>query len=97
VSNQGINSGPNRQRKEGQAETHLIAKKYSLKTCIPHSETLIQGGPNLRKKEASKKRPANITRRTVEVSFHAREATRKETGETEADTRPNVEIEADKT
>lgn len=96
VSNHEINSGPNQHRKEDQAETHFTKKKSSLKTCIRPSETLILGGVSLRKKEASKKRHANIMMRTAGVFSRVKEPTRKETGETETDTRRSVDTEIER-
>lgn len=97
VLNHEINSVPNQHRREDQAEDHLTAKKFSLRTCIPPSEMLILGDVPLRKKKASRNRRANIMMTTAGVFFRVKEATRKETDEKETDTRLSAEIEVERT
>lgn len=96
LSNLEINSVLSQHKKEGQIETHFTARKSWLRICIPASETSIIGDFNMRKKEASRKRPVNIMMRTLEAFSHVKEPTRKEIGVIGIDIHLNVGTETEK-
>ncbi len=65
-----------------EVETFLIGRKFSLATCILPSETPTPINTSQRRREVSRKKPANIMMMTAEASLHDREPTRTETAET---------------